>query len=288
LDAVPAITLGVEEVSTLDMASAYGTLADDGVHCTPFAISRVLLPDGKKLYQHKPECTRAIPSDIARHITAMLERVICCGTGTAANIGRPVAGKTGTGQDYTNVYFAGYTPQVVTAVWVGFPQGNIPMDSYYGHSVFGGTLAAPIWHTFMAAVTAGMPVEGFPPPPAQPAGTVVAQSPAGGSTATLGSGVTIQVSSGNLKPVLVPRVVGLTQAQATGVLKSSGLKVSVLYVEVSDPAEDGVVIAQTPIANKRVDPGSVVAIQVGRLGGGPPPPSPSPSPTPSPSPPPTP
>ncbi len=324
LDAVPAITLGVEEVSTLDMASAYGTLANDGVHCKPFAISRVLLPDGKKLYQHRPECTRAIPSDVARQITAMLERVICCGTGTAANIGRPVAGKTGTGQDYTNVYFAGYTPQVATAVWVGFPQGNIPMDTYYGHSVFGGTVAAPIWHTFMAAVTAGMPVEGFPPPPAQPSGTVpnvvgmkepdavkaivaasftpivqqvdssqpkgtvIAQSPAGGSTATLGSGVTIQVSSGNLKPVLVPRVVGLTPTQAAGVLKAAGLKVSVLYVDVSDPSEDGIVIAQTPIANKSVDPGTVVTIQVGRLGGGPPPPSPSPSPTPSPSPPPTP
>ena len=91
----------------------------------------------------------------------MLQRVVCCGTGTAANIGRPVAGKTGTAQDYTNVYFAGYTPQVSTAVWVGFPNGQIPMDTYYGGSVFGGTVAAPIWHDFMVKAMAGLPRRGL-------------------------------------------------------------------------------------------------------------------------------
>ncbi|HEX9123094.1 MAG TPA: transglycosylase domain-containing protein, partial [Actinomycetota bacterium] len=162
LDAVPSITLGTEEVSTLDMASAYSTLANGGVHCEPFAIARVMLPDGKKLYQHKGSCTQAIAPDIAHLVTAMMERVVCCGTGTAAQIGRPIAGKTGTGQDYTNVYFAGFTPQVATAVWVGFPEGNVPMSTYYGHSVFGGTLAAPIWHDFMVRALAGMQVESFP------------------------------------------------------------------------------------------------------------------------------
>jgi membrane peptidoglycan carboxypeptidase len=214
------------------MASGYSTLANDGVHCQPFAITRVLLPEGRKLYQHHPQCKKAIDPGIAHLVTAMLQRVVCCGTGTAANIGRPIAGKTGTAQDYTNVYFAGYTPQVATAVWVGFPQGQVPMDSYYGGSVFGGTVAAPIWHSFMVKAMAGMPIEGFPGPPAQPGGTipnvvglrsaeaqqividaeftpivkkvdssapvntVLEQAPPGGATATLGSGVTLTVSNG--------------------------------------------------------------------------------------------
>jgi penicillin-binding protein 1A len=232
LSAVPSITLGTNDVSTLDMASGYSTLANGGVHCQPFAISRVLLPGGRKLYQHRPQCKKAIDPGIAHLVTAMLQRVVCCGTGTAANIGRPIAGKTGTAQDYTNVYFAGYTPQVATAVWVGFPQGQIPMDSYYGQSVFGGTVAAPIWHDFMVKAMAGIPVEGFPGPPTQPGGTipnvvglrsaqaqqllihakftpivkkvnssqpvntVLEQMPPGGATATLWSGVTLTVSNG--------------------------------------------------------------------------------------------
>jgi penicillin-binding protein 1A len=235
LSAVPSITLGTNDVSTLDMATGYSTLANDGVHCQPFAITRVVLPEGRKLYQHRPQCKKSIDPAIAHLVTAMLQRVVCCGTGTAANIGRPIAGKTGTAQDYTNVYFAGYTPQVATAVWVGFPQGQIPMDSYYGQSVYGGTVAAPIWHSFMVKAMAGMPVEGFPGPPVQvrgtipnvvglrsaeaqqividakftpvvkkvessaPANTVLEQAPPGGATATLGSGVTLTVSNGKGK-----------------------------------------------------------------------------------------
>jgi membrane peptidoglycan carboxypeptidase len=223
------------DVSTLDMASGYSTLANNGVHCQPFAITSVVLPGGRKLYQHHPQCRRAIDPEIAHLVTAMLQRVVCCGTGTAANIGRPIAGKTGTAQDYTNVYFAGYTPQVATAVWVGFPQGQVPMDSYYGQSVYGGTVAAPIWHSFMVKAVAGMPVEGFPGPPAQlrgtipnviglgsaeaqqvvigaeftplvrkvdssaPENTVLEQSPPGGATAPLGSAVMLTVSNGTGK-----------------------------------------------------------------------------------------
>ncbi len=305
LDAVPAITLGVEEVSTLDMASAYSTLANDGVHCEPFAVARVMLPDGDKLYQHHATCEKAIEPDIAHQITAMLQRVVCCGTGTAAGgLGRPVVGKTGTGQDYTNVYFAGYTPQVATAVWVGFPFGNVPMDSYYGHSVFGGTLAAPIWHAFMVRATGGMAVEGFPAPPAQPHGripdvvglrskqaqqllveanftpivekvdsiepvnTVISQTPEKGSSAVLGAGVTLQVSNGKGEPVPVPRVVGLTKFQAVRQLEAVGLVADIVFQGVDDPKQDGIVLAQTPIGSKEVSKGSTVTVQVGRSAGG--------------------
>jgi penicillin-binding protein 1A len=300
LDAVPSITLGTEEVSTLDMASAYSTLANDGEHCAPYAISRVLLPGGQALYRHKASCGQAIDPAIAHQVTAMLQRVVCCGTGTAAGLGRPVAGKTGTAQDYTNVYFAGYTPQIATAVWVGFPQGQIPMDSYYGHSVFGGTVAAPIWRAFMAKATAGMPVEYFPAPPPPPRGTipdvvgmrsldarkaiehahftpivqkidslepmnsVLQQSPDGGAHAALGGGVRILVSNGRGDPVVVPRVVGLPEADAVATIEDAGLAAKIRYLDVADKEQDGVVLTQTPIGDKTVDAGGTVTLEIGR------------------------
>ena len=311
LDAVPSITLGVEEVSTLDMASAYATLANDGIHCESFAVTRVEYvagpPKDRLLYRHKPACEQAIDADIAHLVTAMLQRVVTSGTGTAAALpGRQVAGKTGTAQDYTNVYFAGYTPQVATAVWVGFPFGQIPMDSYYGSSVFGGTVAAPIWHDFMIRAMAGYPVEGFESPPApqsgkvpdvvgllvdeatgilveanftpvveevpsiEEKGTVIAQSPGGGASLTLGAGVTLQVSNGKGEPVVVPRVIGLGKVAAVEALTKAGLVADVRFAEVDDPALADRVISQTPIGNKEVDEGSTVTIVVGQLapGGG--------------------
>jgi penicillin-binding protein 1A len=300
LQAVPSITLGTEEVSTLDMASAYSTLANGGRHCEPFAISRVLLPGGQALYRHRATCRQAIEPAVAHQVTAMLQRVVCCGTGRAAALGRPVAGKTGTAQDYTNVYFAGYTRQVATAVWVGFPEGQIPMDSYYGHSVYGGTLAAPIWRAFMARATAGMPVESFPPPPrprrgtipdvtgmrsleAQrsvelarftpivqkvdsftPVNTVLAQSPQGGTNAPLGGGVKLFVSNGTGKPVVVPRVVGLSLERAVATIEEARLVAKVRYVDVDDEKHDGRVLSQLPVDGRKVDVGATVVLEVGR------------------------
>jgi hypothetical protein len=236
----------------------------------------------------------------------MLERVVSGGTGWRAAIGRPVAGKTGTSQDYTNVYFAGYTPQVATAVWVGFPSGQISMSDYYGESVFGGTVAAPIWQAFMSRVIGEYPVEGFEAPPApargqvpdvvgltveeaeevlvearftpiveevrsfEAAGTVLAQTPGGGASAVLGSAVTIEVSNGKGKPVVVPRVTGLTEEAAVRALEDVELVAAIERVPVDDPGLDGIVVSQSPIGNgeREVAPGAVVTLQVGELAEG--------------------
>jgi membrane peptidoglycan carboxypeptidase len=308
LDPVPSITLGVEEVSTIDMASAFGTLANDGVHCDPYAVARVDEPREaggfRMLYKHRRQCEQAIDVEIAHLITAMLQRVVTSGTGRAAAIGRPVAGKTGTAQDYTNVYFAGYTPQVATAVWVGFPEGHIPMSSYYGFSVFGGTVAAPIWQDFMVEAIRDYPVQGFeaPPPPERGpvpdvvglrseeaqsilveanftpivekvpsfeiVNTVLLQSPGSGVSAVLGSAVTIKISNGKGDPVFVPRVVGKSESQAVRDLEKEGLVAAIEYVAVDDPGLDGIVVAQSPIGNKLADLGSTVTLQVGEFRGG--------------------
>ena len=101
LSAVPSITLGTSDVSPLEMASAYQTLANEGRHCAPFAISRVELasedgPDAL-LYRHRDDCHQVIDRDIAAQVTSMLQGVVTLpgATGTGAAIGRPVAGKTG-------------------------------------------------------------------------------------------------------------------------------------------------------------------------------------------------
>lgn len=324
LDPFCALTLGSEEVSVLEMTSAISTLANDGIHCEPYAVERVVSRDGV-LYKHdtKSSCRQVIDPDIAHLVTAMMERVIQGGTGWRANIGRPAAGKTGTAQDYTNAWFVGYVPQITTGVWMGYARGQIPMDNVHGQRVFGGTFAAPIWHDFMIRAVEGLPVEDFPPAPpisvqtaivpnvvgqtkadaadiliealftplfkdvasVEPVGTVVGQSPAGGSRVPLGSLVTVLVSNGKPPTAWVPNVIGLSQADAEALLAERGLVASVDTREVSDPSLEGVVIDQSPPPRTRVEEGTTVRITVGAFV--PPPPTPTPTPTPSPTPSPT-
>jgi penicillin-binding protein 1A len=160
----PSIVLGSEEVSVLDMAAAYATLANNGTAVEPTTVKEVHLPSGEVLRPEQEAVPFAVSPGNAYLITKTLERVITEGTGTAAGIGRPAAGKTGTTNNYTDAWFVGYTPELVAAVWVGHPEGLIPMTSVHGIRVFGGTFPALIWRSFMSEATAGSPVRGFPVP----------------------------------------------------------------------------------------------------------------------------
>ncbi|MGA2013491.1 MAG: transglycosylase domain-containing protein [Solirubrobacteraceae bacterium] len=137
-------------VSPLQMADAYATLANSGVHIPATIINTIAFPDGKVENFGNPPHTRVFTDGEADAGTDVLKGVITSGTGTAANYGCPAAGKTGTAEDFENAWFVGYTPRMSTAVWVGYPQGNIPMADGYG-----GTLAAPIWHDYMEAASSG-------------------------------------------------------------------------------------------------------------------------------------
>jgi penicillin-binding protein 1A len=119
----------------------------------------VVFPDGKVVNLGNPPHNRVFSDGEAYEGTTVLKTVIQDGTGTAANYGCPAAGKTGTAENMDNAWFVGYTPKLSTAVWVGYPQGNIPM----GSEGFGGTLAAPIWRQFMEAASNGY-CGGFPAP----------------------------------------------------------------------------------------------------------------------------
>jgi penicillin-binding protein 1A len=163
LHAVCSITLGTQPVTPLDMVSGYSTLAAHGVRHDPTGILRVRSSSGRMISRIDRRGRQVLDPALADAVTFALQGVVEHGTGTAAYLGRPVAGKTGTAQNYQDAWFCGYVPQLVTCVWVGYPQGEIPMQNVEGFpNVFGGSIPALIWHDFMATAVANQPVEGFP------------------------------------------------------------------------------------------------------------------------------
>src|SRR5579864_539544 len=162
---VCSITLGTQPVNPLEMTDAYATLAAHGVHHAPQAFELVRAPNGSVLGRLSTAGTQAIPRSVADQVTYALEGVVAHGTGTAAYFGRPVAGKTGTAENFQDAWFCGYVPQLAACVWVGYPKGEIPLLGVEGvGGVAGGTLPAEIWHRFMSTATAHMPALGFPTP----------------------------------------------------------------------------------------------------------------------------
>jgi penicillin-binding protein 1A len=170
-----SLVLGTENTTPLDLASAYATLADRGVHCRPLAISRITDPAGRALLDGRPSCQRVLDPGVAATATGILRGVVGPGgTGFRAAIGRPLAGKTGTTTGFADAWFTGFTPQLATSVWVGDPIRQVPMAGLFdGGPVYGGTLPALVFHQYMAAALAGQPVLDLPPGgpgPATPAG----------------------------------------------------------------------------------------------------------------------
>jgi penicillin-binding protein 1A len=159
---VDTIGLGVNPVSPLEMASAYATVAARGVYHVPYAISSVSFPDGHVDRGWVSRGSRqVIPAAVADEVTRVLEGEIAHGTGTAANLGRPAAGKTGTTSSLADAWFDGYTPGLAAAVWVGYPSARVPMTHVHGIQVFGGTFPAQIWRKFMLIASRNEPAARF-------------------------------------------------------------------------------------------------------------------------------
>jgi len=156
LDPQYALVLGTEEVSVLDMASAYSTFADRGKHTPPYVIRRVEDSSGAVLFDAKKDVKseQVIAEDVADTVNSVLTGVLKNGTGKAASIQVVAAGKTGTTTDSKDAWFAGYTCHLTAAVWMGYEQPK-PMKSYRGKEVSGGTVPAEIWRKFMSSATQG-------------------------------------------------------------------------------------------------------------------------------------
>lgn len=148
-------------VTPLEMAAAYGAFANKGVYIKPTAIVKILDRNGNVLEDNSSDVqkTQVMSEKTAYEMTSMLEGVITRGTGTAASIGRPAAGKTGTTDDNHDAWFIGYTPDIVTAVWVGDDTGSQSLGEIYG-----GTVPAQIWHDYMASAVSGTSADDFDVP----------------------------------------------------------------------------------------------------------------------------
>jgi penicillin-binding protein 1A len=167
LDPFPSIALGGLRVgvSPFEMASAYASFANLGVHMPGHGIAKAVDADGGTVFDETTiRGTQAIDPGIAYTMNDVLQDVVRFGTGRRADIDRPLAGKTGTTQEYHDAWFVGYTPDLVTAIWVGYRKAQISMRSVRGITVVGGTFPSQIFRAFMGPALADVPPNEFEVP----------------------------------------------------------------------------------------------------------------------------
>jgi penicillin-binding protein 1A len=147
LNGYPAEGLGglTNGVSPLEMARAYATIANGGYRVKPIVVRKVTFPDGHIDRLGKPTRNKVFEDGVTYEATQILEKNVQGGTGTKAQIGCPAAGKTGTVDNFTDAWFVGFTPRLVSSVWVGHPKDPYPL----GPNAQGGAIAAPIWGAYM-------------------------------------------------------------------------------------------------------------------------------------------
>lgn len=154
-----SLALGTSEVTPLEMASAYATIANMGTYVKPTAILKVEDFNGKILEQNIIEKKQVFQEEVCYALIKLMEGVITRGTGTSARIGRPAAGKTGTTDEFIDAWFVGFTPELACAVYIGNDDRK-PL----GNRLTGGVLAAPVWRDFMVKALQDKPVNDFPRP----------------------------------------------------------------------------------------------------------------------------
>jgi penicillin-binding protein 1A len=157
----PSLALGASGVTLLELTASYGTFANGGIYNEPVVISKIVDWKGKVLLERFQDARQAISPEVAYLMTSMMQSVIQHGTARALRVlARPAAGKTGTTNDYNDAWFVGYTPELVTGVWVG-RDDHAPL----GDGETGGVVAAPIWLDFMQEAIKEQPITDFPIPP---------------------------------------------------------------------------------------------------------------------------
>lgn len=151
------IALGSNGVKLYDMVVAYGAFANGGFRVRPYSVERVENSRGVVIYENQgPKIAKVLAYETASEMTYMLKKVIEKGTGRGANIGREAAGKTGTTDDYRDAWFIGYTPEIVTGVWIGNDD-----NSKLGGHITGGSIPARIWATYMRVATKNSKIDKF-------------------------------------------------------------------------------------------------------------------------------
>jgi penicillin-binding protein 1A len=264
-----AIGLGAEPATPIEMARAYSTLADGGYRIDdslngdePRAIACIAVGTGKCV-PNSALPNRVLDTNLAAIEDQMLGGVIQYGTGKAAQLpGWTVAGKTGTTENYGDAWFVGFTPDLVTAVWVGYPDELRPMTSeFHGHPVAGGTYPALIWKAFMQSALPFLKLA----PRAFPTPTIPYSSPAavlnrngalvrdngkcrGARTVQLFAGAAVPLATCRPNEVEVPDVRGVLLVKAKARLLQQPLLTRVVWTTVKPGHRSGVVVRQTPVS----------------------------------------
>ena len=241
----PSSVLGTNDVHPIDMATAYGTLANRGIRVDPVFVTEISTVDGRVLYEHQHRQERAISEQVADEVAAVLQQAVQRGTGTRARLAdRAVAGKTGTGQEWRDAWFVGFTPDVVTSVWMGFAdEGRRSMKPPETPlRVSGGTWPATIWHSYMEPALAGTPVATFPE-------VELTTRPSG------------EIELDDLLLPRVPDVSGMAVGAARAALEARGYLVQERPVENLTVAPS-TVVAQRPRGGARLALGQLVVLDV--------------------------
>ncbi|HET7128728.1 MAG TPA: PBP1A family penicillin-binding protein [Gaiellaceae bacterium] len=268
-----AIGLGAEPATPLEMARAYGSFADGGKRIDgsifgnqPRAIETIDV--GDKRHVNEPVAHDVLTSGQAATVNQLLQGVVRYGTGRAAALpGWQVAGKTGTTENYGDAWFVGYTPQLVVAVWVGYPDKLVPMTyQFHGHPVAGGTFPALIWKAFMEKALPYLKLEpeSFEPPPSLYASAVTVVNRGGvlqrddgvckntfqlafyGGEPLRTNGKSAPAATCKPNEVEIPDVVGRSLAYARTRLQGQPLTPTVVYKPAKTGDRVGYVVGQFP------------------------------------------
>ncbi len=249
-EVVPSMVLGTQNASPLTMASVFQTFANGGIHCEPRAIvsmtkldgSMVVGTDGTEITPPPTKCLQAIRKDVADGVSYALTKVMEYGTGKNLGIGRPAAGKTGTAQNSSHLWFVGYTPQIVSAVWTGNAEVDLTLANttingvYRRGDWYGGDISGPIWQSFMSTVLEGMPVEELP----------------NAAPAVL-DGLRLRV----------PSVIGLSDQRANWTINDAGFQYVKAFERVYVPGvPSGQIVQQSPAAGSTMGPGGTVTYYI--------------------------
>jgi penicillin-binding protein 1A len=281
LEPLHSLALGAQEVTVLDMTSAYGTFATGGVHVEPILVTSIDDSDGANVWSAVPVVTEAMPRSVADDVTAALTEVVQRGTGQRARIGREIAGKTGTSQSHADAWFIGYTPELVAGVWVGFAEGLVPLEPpNTDFPVTGGRWPAEIWAAFASAALATTPygdlatigTDGLvtveidldtgllagphcPRDHVQRVRLPADQVPTVVCTGTVLDGLPLTGTG------LMPSLVGLDLGRAVEVVTAAGFEARLIWSEAGS-LPSGTVLEQRPLAGATVVEGATATLTV--------------------------
>jgi membrane peptidoglycan carboxypeptidase len=248
LQQVASFTLGPNTVSPIRLAAAYAAFGARGKYCDPVVLTKVTDANGRELKVPDAKCHQAIRKGVADAVNHVLRGVLTQGTAAGMGIGRPAAGKTGTVDDYSSAWFAGYTPDMASAVWVGDPRGgyahplrNVCLGGRCYGEVFGADIPAPIWRQTMLGALKDVPAHSFHNPPSE----------------------YYREGSGEDR-VQVPNVVGLSASAARSRLAAAGFSVNTGASVSSDTYPRGTVARTSPGGGSRVEPGTTVTIYLSK------------------------